>query len=1112
MLKYEIKLSDNSIKRDELVWKEKYLSPDLSYITGVTQPSYHLEKFERLASTNSINNTDSTLNVECKNVKRQGYIIVKEKEYDVFTSSTIDYSIVESGETIDYQYIVNKNKFFYWGKFPNEDKSGYTINNLLNYDEASSAIVETIKVESGKTANPIKIDTVYWIEDGEVEIDGGVYVYDVNEGNNGILKYKETGDALDPSVITRCKDIEFHPYSSSTMYEEVTKIKLTKNDRQEESFNRITFARYFYYVKYKDHYCNVKQKCSDDSYQFVCEIPLYIISAKTEDRIDNLATKEYPLYFADEFIDEASRIDYENYHNDDFLINSDNILSHRVYNMNDLKNAIAFIYIDEEKTYFTVEHDVLNANNGNEIIVYLDNIHSPLQLGEQIMFENDLDEKHESIVYNSNSYGGENEEYVIFNSRKYLVQKNLLDKVIINNNEYDIDYISGKTVDKNCLVTIGEEKVPMLIKTIDDGEYSSGTLKRYGKIISGTSTAATEAIYSIKPYDGIIIDNKKYIIREVSANTEPDDEEILYKYALIDIPRKYTFNIIEKIGNSTYICEPYVNITEFTDEFKRMITNEICNNVVSNQNSYTLYVENKIFGDKSITSNLPFLRNNAPTSSDDYYDLFNDLTIFVKNGYIHMPLSLRMDVANNIMQDDIVTRDFFEAEKEKAINPIVDMEKDVYMPKFVYGYYEDESKTNIHEYTDKEDKMYRGSSTIFKPIYKINLNFHFRSRNLDSWKVNDGDVTYDTSATTDNWFITDFHPYCDILRERREASGQTLMEASDLMGLLYFTNDDIFYQRSRVAKSFARLSFYDSTDPQTQSLLATSCIFVDEHKLFKRFIDNSKKYEREYGSVSEPIFEKDKTTGFIIEPRNDVTSEENIYKTNKIDVKTEYLNWASAHTEYNTYEQDYSGITMDTDDHRISSRLVVDNKYITNTSSEGFYIYIFREYAEKLHPKPIYMKIEFNHAGIGKTIPFLIPMHWSGNTTDSGGTAYNKMYPEHALNFTSTSANSITGIDDLAELRQGIPLSYVYAQTYIPLYAVYDFDRKEYGYVFDDRYVRQDENGVLNLNLFEMKIMNESQHPTEEELVNIRRNQQIKAIVNVNRRQFDIRAFNYEVE
>ena len=53
--------------------------------------------------------------------------------------------------------------------------------------------------------------------------------------------------------------------------------------------------------------------------------------------------------------------------------------------------------------------------------------------------------------------------------------------------------------------------------------------------------------------------------------------------------------------------------------------------------------------------------------------------------------------------------------------------------------------------------------------------------------------------------------------------------------------------------------------------------------------------------------------------------------------------------------------TIIDEDHRVSSRLVVDNKHVTDTSSEGFYAYIFREYAEKLHPKPIYMKIEFNY-------------------------------------------------------------------------------------------------------------------------------------------------------
>ena len=107
----------------------------------------------------------------------------------------------------------------------------------------------------------------------------------------------------------------------------------------------------------------------------------------------------------------------------------------------------------------------------------------------------------------------------------------------------------------------------------------------------------------------------------------------------------------------------------------------------------------------------------------------------------------------------------------------------------------------------------------------------------------------------------------------------------------------------------------------------------------------------------------------------------------------------------------------------------------------------------------------------------------------------------------------ISTYQDEKELKEGFPLSYVYAQTYIPLYAVYDFDRKEYGYVFDSRYAVEDENGTLNLNLFEMKIKDESQiKPSEQDLKGIKTNKQIKAVINVNTDQFDKKAFNYETE
>ena len=57
-----------------------------------------------------------------------------------------------------------------------------------------------------------------------------------------------------------------------------------------------------------------------------------------------------------------------------------------------------------------------------------------------------------------------------------------------------------------------------------------------------------------------------------------------------------------------------------------------------------------------------------------------------------------------------------------------------------------------------------------------------------------------------------------------------------------------------------------------------------------------------------------------------------------------------------------------------------------------------------------------------------------------------------------------------------------------------------------------DENGDINLNLFELKVMNEGNKPSDEELDDITKNIQEKAIINVNTRQFDTKAFNYEVE
>ena len=198
-------------------------------------------------------------------------------------------------------------------------------------------------------------------------------------------------------------------------------------------------------------------------------------------------------------------------------------------------------------------------------------------------------------------------------------------------------------------------------------------------------------------------------------------------------------------------------------------------------------------------------------------------------------------------------------------------------------------------------------------------------------------------------------------------------------------------------------------------------------------------------------------------------------EVNKINVNAEMVKGKNNAT-YNSCP--YSGMNVVTDDdNRISSRFTVKNKYETDTSSEGFYIYMFKEYSENLHPKPIYMKVEFNHAGIGKTIPFLVPMKWA---KDKSTSIYN---PTDRYKLTEEG------------LKDGYSLDFVYAQSYIPLYAVYDFKNKEYAYCFDSRYVSIDKGtNTASLNLFELKIRDDSESGSmsERPIIIINRDEKFK--------------------
>ena len=51
MLSYKVKLNGSYINKDEVVWGERYLSPDLSFVSGVTSQDYHLEGLTKIEAS-----------------------------------------------------------------------------------------------------------------------------------------------------------------------------------------------------------------------------------------------------------------------------------------------------------------------------------------------------------------------------------------------------------------------------------------------------------------------------------------------------------------------------------------------------------------------------------------------------------------------------------------------------------------------------------------------------------------------------------------------------------------------------------------------------------------------------------------------------------------------------------------------------------------------------------------------------------------------------------------------------------------------------------------------------------------------------------------------------
>lgn len=390
---------------------------------------------------------------------------------------------------------------------------------------------------------------------------------------------------------------------------------------------------------------------------------------------------------------------------------------------------------------------------------------------------------------------------------------------------------------------------------------------------------------------------------------------------------------------------------------------------------------------------------------------------------INIPFSNTFDT--NLLQTELLNEHFIENEKKKVINRVIDIEKDVYYPCI---------KTN----------------TKIQDVYTIKFNLHFREHRGNDW-ITSNDSFWNGVELSEDYININNHSDTktkeeyetltdkDKLKYYREASINNKItndNVSDLITFLNFTNDDIHYQKNKLKKSFLRLSFYDSTNPANQNLLSYSTIFIDSGALFSKYI----KFFTEAPYTG--IMFGDKFGSYTL-------------TDNKIGIRVDREH--SVKISESVYNSDFD------ENKRLSSQLVVNSKNTSKSSSDGFYLYLWKD-DESVMPQDLYLKVEFNHAGYGRTIPFMMPFWDKRKHPQKIG---KKTFQEIINDW-----NNINYVENTSDGRYGIKQYIKYSYIHLKYYYDKDID-KHYYYIDPDTYGEQlpNSNNEIIINLYEAKIV-----------------------------------------
>lgn len=519
----------------------------------------------------------------------------------------------------------------------------------------------------------------------------------------------------------------------------------------------------------------------------------------------------------------------------------------------------------------------------------------------------------------------------------------------------------------------------------------------------------SDIYFDVKYYPIVNINGKKYKVdkNEVNGN-------FYYSISNIILP-SFQLQIIERFGNNVLRCKP-LNNEDLSVFFHSMI---------NDNSNYYYTLKNTIFNKSLI----------APISQEDKEYFNEEIHFLINHNSFVIPISLEKKNALNLHQTFIAHQNFAQKIKEESINRIVDMEKDIYYP----AYYEK-----------------RGNEDIMTLCHEIKIDLHFRTRDLTNWVINENVAEYvdsngienDSGKNLTNWNIFDYYRYAIDKSSVKKFKPLLKLEGvqqfyppSDLLYFLNFTNEDVFYQKQKIGKSFLRLSFYDSPNPQNQNLLYTTTIFMSETSLFQKYINVEKTIDK-YVTIKERGYNREK----LINEKEGIQTTyhlDNLNMVSQIGVDTE-----PCKTNYE--------LTFD-EGKRLSSSFVIKNRNEATESSEGFYIYLFKEFANGLHERSIYMRVQFNHAGFGKTVNFM------------------QMFNKHS-NGEKSMINWSTKFN-FDKHKDGYPLNELYEHLYIEIKVKYDVKNHRFCYFLPKWMCEKNDNKhIMRLSLFEVKIKDESEY------------------------------------